>query len=191
MPLKEPYLKEKNKKNYSLVLDLDETLIHFKLNANEKGEGILKLRPGIFTFLDKISEFYEIILFTESSEDYIKLMLMAFNNEKNKQYFDFILNRKHALIEGNDFIKDLNRLGRPLNKTIIIDNLQQNFKLQKENGIMIKPFWGEDNEDTALFALNDILTKIVIEFGDVRKGIIKYKDDILSKVSSTVSRNNF
>ena len=51
---------------------------------------------------------------------------MAFNNEKNKQYFDFILNRKHALIEGNDFIKDLNRLGRPLNKTIIIDNLQQN-----------------------------------------------------------------
>ena len=30
-----------------------------------------------------------------------------------------------------------------------------------------------------------------MEFDDVRSGIIKYKDDILSKVSSSVSRNKF
>ena len=188
LPLKEPYLKEKNKKNYSLVLDLDETLIHFKLNANEKGEGILKLRPAIFTFLDKISEFYEIILFTEASEDYIKLMLMAFNNEKNKQYFDFILNRKHSLIEGNYFIKDLNRLGRPLNKTIIIDNLQQNFCQQKNNGILIKPFLGEDKNDTALIDLIPILINIAKDDIDVRNGLMKYRDEILTKITSNLFR---
>jgi hypothetical protein len=56
---------------------------------------------------------------------------------------------------------------------------------------MIKPFWGEDNYDTALFDLCEILKKIAIEFDDVREGIINYKDDILSKVSSSVSRNSF
>ena len=188
VPPREPYLKENNKKNYSLVLDLDETLIHFKLNANEKGEGILKLRPGIFTFLDKISEYYEIILFTEASEDYIKLMLMAFKNEKNRQYFNFILNRKYTLIEGNDFIKDLNRLGRPLNKTIIIDNLQKNFSRQKNNGILIKPFLGEDKNDTALIDLIPILINIAKDGIDTRNGLTKYRDEILTKISSNLFR---
>ena len=43
---------------------------------------------------------------------------------------------------------------------------------------MIKPFWGEDNDDVALFDLYEILKNIAVEFNDVRKGIIKYKDDM-------------
>ena len=31
--------------------------------------------------------------------------------------------------------------------------MQQNYKLQKENGIMIKSYWGEDNYDNALISL--------------------------------------
>ena len=31
--------------------------------------------------------------------------------------------------------------------------MPQNFRLQKENGIMIKAFWGEDVYDIALFEL--------------------------------------
>ena len=113
---------------------------------------------------------------------------MAFNNEKNKQYFDFILNRKHALIEGNYFIKDLNRLGRPLNKTIIIDNLQQNFCQQKNNGILIKPFLGEDKNDTALIDLIPILINIAKDDIDVRNGLMKYRDEILTKITSNLFR---
>ena len=64
--------------------------------------------------------------------------------------------------------------------------MPQNFSLQKENGIMIKPFWGEDIYDTALFELIPILINIAKDGGDVRKGLIKYKDDIFKKVSSTI-----
>ena len=75
-----------------------------------------------------------------------------------------------------------------MNKLIIVDNLPQNFRLQKENGIMIKPFWGEDKYDTALYELGIILNKIANEFYDTRKGINKYRNVILSKVSSSFSR---
>ena len=75
-----------------------------------------------------------------------------------------------------------------MNKLIIVDNLPQNFRLQKENGIMIKPFWGEDVYDTVLYELGVILNKIANEFYDTRKGIIKYKNEILSKVSSCFSK---
>ena len=50
-------------------------------------------------------------------------------------------------------IKDISRLGRDLSKIIIVDNMPQNFRLQTENGIFIKTFYGEDTNDTALIEL--------------------------------------
>ena len=185
-----PYLLTKNKKKYSLILDLDETLIHFKVNHNENDEGVLKLRPGVFTFLEKVGEFYEIILFSEASEEYTLLMLEAFKNKNNKKFFDYKLYRKHCIIIGQDFIKDLSRIGRPLDKTIIIDNLAQNFKMQKNNGIVIKPFLGEDHNDQALIDLIPILVNIARDEIDVRNGLMKYRDEILTKISSNLFRRN-
>ena len=186
-----PYIRAPSKKNYTLILDLDETLIHFNVNYNENDEGVLKLRPGVFTFLEKIKEFYEIILFTEASEAYTKLMMEAFNNNKNnKNYFDFKLYRQHAIIIGKDFIKDLSRIGRPLDKTIIIDNISQNFKLQKNHGILIKPFLGEDQNDQALLDLIPILTNIARDEIDVKNGLMKYRDEIITKISSNLFRRN-
>jgi len=61
--------------------------------------------------------------------------------------------------------------------------MSQKFRLQKENGIIIKAFWGEDIFDTALIELIPILVNIAKDGGDVRKGLIKYKDDIFRKVT--------
>ena len=55
---------------------------------------------------------------------------------------------------------------------------------------MIKPFWGEDNYDTALFDLIPILVNIAKDGGDIRKGLVKYKEDILKKISSSISKEN-
>jgi CTD small phosphatase-like protein 2 len=46
-------------------------------------------------------------------------------------------------------IKDLDKLGRSLETTIIVDNLAENFLLQKDNGIFIST-WHEDGDDTEL-----------------------------------------
>ena len=183
-----PYVRTKNNKEFSLVLDLDETLVHFKDKLDVEGSGVLRIRPGVNEFLDEVGKYYELILFTTATQDYADLLIDAI--EEDKIYFDHRLYREHAVIIDNDFVKDLNRIGRPLDKIIIVDNMPQNFKLQKENGIMIKPFWGEDSYDTALYELITILVNIAKEGGDIRIGLEKYKDDILKKVSSCISMEN-
>jgi CTD small phosphatase-like protein 2 len=53
-------------------------------------------------------------------------------------------------------VKDLSKIGRPLEKTIIIDNIADNFILQKDNGIFIKS-WYDDPKDTELRELIPLL----------------------------------
>ena len=182
-----PYITKPNSKKYSLVLDLDETLIHFKVNHTHNDEGVLKLRPGINTFLEIIKDYYEIILFTEASEAYTELIMEAFN--KNN-FFEYKFYRQHTIIIGQDFVKDLQRIGRPLEKIIIIDNIAQNFRMQKNNGILIKPFYGEDQNDQALIDLIPILINIAKDNIDTRNGLVKYRDEIMTKITSNLFRRN-
>ena len=176
-----PYLRTKNNKNYSLVLDLDETLIHFK-PGNTEEDGVVMIRPGVPEFLEEVGKYYELILFTTSTQEYADLLIDAI--EEDKIYFDHRLYREHAIIIDNEFVKDLTKIGRPLDKIIIIDDMPQNFKLQKENGIIIRPFWGEDYNDVALYNLIPILKNIAEGGGDVRVGINKYKNEILKNITS-------
>ena len=162
-------------------------MIHFKVNHSHNDEGVLKLRPGIGTFLEVIREYYEIILFTEASEAYTELIMEAFN--KNN-FFDFKLFRQHTIIIGQDFVKDLQRIGRPLDRIIIIDNMAQNFRMQKFNGILIKPFYGEDQNDRALIDLIPILINISKDNLDTRNGLVKYRDEIVTKITSNLFRRN-
>ena len=184
-----PYIKTKNRKPYSLILDLDETLVHFKVNSEDDSEGVLQIRPGVIPFLELVSKFYELIIFTAATQDYGDLLIDAI--EENNVYFEHRFYRQHTVIMGNDFIKDLTRVGRPLDKIIIVDNMPQNFRLQKENGINIKAFWGEDVNDNALEELGKILVNIARDGGDVRIGLEKYRDEIVKNVTSNISRNNY
>ena len=183
-----PYLHTINNKPYSLILDLDETLVHFKVNPENESEGVLKVRPGVMEFLEAVDKYYELIIFTCATQDYANLLIDAI--EENKIYFEHRLYRQHTVIIDNDFVKDLTRIGRPLDKIAIVDNMPQNFRLQKENGINIKAFWGEDIYDTALINLSPILINIAEEGGDIRKGLEKYRDEIVEKVTSNISKNN-
>ena len=181
-----PYLKNKCPKKFSLVLDLDETLISFKLETNEENKGTIRFRPYLDSFLQKVREKYEIIVFTSGTQDYADPLEDAI--EQDEKYFDARLYRQHTIACGKDIVKDISRIGRPLDKIIIVENMPQNYRLQKENGILIKSFYGEDIYDTALLSLGDILMRIEHEFDDVRKGIAKYKNEILNKVSTNLSK---
>ena len=182
------FIKKKPLKQITLVLDLDETLMSFVYTSNNKKEGISRLRPFLYNFLNLVKEYYEIITFTAATQRYADPILDAIEIKKGK-YFNYRLYRNHCSIINNSFVKDISLIGRDLNKMIIVDNMQQNFKLQKENGILISSFWGEDSNDKALLQLGRILVTIATDMIDknynidIRDLITKYKDDILKNVS--------
>ena len=180
-----PYIKTKNIKKYSLVLDLEETLLHFNKNSKNNKEGFIDIRPGTLKFLDDISQFYELIVFNEGEKKFTDFLIDTL--EENKIYFEHRFYREHIIIDNNDIVKDLVRIGRSLDKILIVDNMKQNFKLQKDNGILIKSFYGKDDysgrADTILEELAKILIKIAQEGGDLRKSIFKYKNEIVNKIT--------
>ena len=180
--LKVPYLTKQNEKKFSLVLDLDETLIYLNRDSTDSESATLKLRPGIYSFLEKMKEYCEIILFSEAEQEYVDLIVDSI--EAKNKYFDYKLYKQHTVFMKNKYLKDLSRIGRPLNKIIIVDNKQPCFQYQRENRIYIKPFWGEDINDNSLLELKEILIEIFEEEGDidVRDEIIKHKKDIITKV---------
>lgn len=55
---------------YTLVLDLDETLVHF-----EAAERKFRLRPGCLAFLRTLAPLFEIVVFTAASQDYADFIL--------------------------------------------------------------------------------------------------------------------
>jgi len=56
-------------------------------------------------------------------------------------------------------LKDISRLNRDLNLTLIVDNFQENFSLQKENGIHIRGWYG-DTTDRVLETLESLLLEM-------------------------------
>ena len=174
-----------NKKKYTLLISLDGTLIHFKIDNKNKNnnKGIIQLRPGLNEFLSDIKPYYEIIAFSNGDKKYTDLLINSL--DKNKIFFENKLYREHCIIMNNDFVKDISKLGKDLSKIIIVDNLVQNYRLNLENGINIKSFNGEIN-DKILKELGKILIKIAKFGGDIRRGISYYKDDIINKVSSNI-----
>ena len=57
-----------SKKEYTLILDLDETLVHCE--DEETDDSRLNIRPDCHEFLKKVSQFYEVIIFTASLQEY-------------------------------------------------------------------------------------------------------------------------
>jgi len=83
-------------------------------------------------------------------------------------------------------VKDLSLLGRDLNRTIIIDNISDNFILQPENGIFIST-WYDDMSDNFLEEISPLLIEVVEKkCPDVKKALRSYRDQILRQISNGV-----
>ena len=165
-----PFIVSPPKKKYTLVLDLDETLIHlrqkkdvinikndvnikinntsdyFSDNYDRNGNKyLLQFRIGLFSFLTILKPFYEIISFTSATREYADVIINEI--EKSRKYFDHKFYREHTVIYKDTFVKDISRIGRDMSKIIIIDNNERNFVLNKENGIKIAPYYGDDDNN--------------------------------------------
>ena len=169
-----PYLPEINPKfKYTLVLDIDETIIHYFFTYIN---GMFFVRPYVYEFLNELKNYYEIVTFTAGTKDYADNILNLV--DINDNLIKYRLYRHHTTIMGCNVFKDLMRLGRDMSKIIIIDNLKDNFKLQPNNGLFIKT-WTSDINDNQLFDLQKILRDIaVFNVDDVRPVIEKINDYI-------------
>ena len=67
---------------YTLVLDLDETLIHATGNSNVLEECIINTRPGAKCFVEEMSKYYELVIFTAGTKDYADYALKYIDPEE-------------------------------------------------------------------------------------------------------------
>ena len=182
-PINSPY-------TYTLVLDLDETLIHYKTEISQNYENpkknMLILRPDLILFLKEMKKIYELVLFSYATYEYIEKILKII--ESKEKFFDYILDRRHITYENGSYIKNLSLIGRDLKNVIIIDDKPQVFKMHKENGIFIKPFYGDCyNNKNILKNLINILKEIrkdVEITGDIRKSIQKKNHEIFTQITT-------
>jgi Dullard-like phosphatase family protein len=161
-------------KIFTLVVDLDETLVHY---VEEESRAYVQVRPYADYFLTEMGKYFEIVIFTAAAEDYADIVLDGL--DKNNS-IDYKLYRKHTEQINGVFIKDLSKLGRDINKVVIIDNNKDNFSLQPENGLHICSFLGDQNDDE-LYLLCDDLMKIVKGNKKDLRPAVKEIDAIMKK----------
>lgn len=101
-----------------------------------------------------MSKYYEIVIFTAASQDYADFILDVLDSEKT--FLSHRLYRQHTQYDDGVYVKDLSILGRDLSKTIIIDNIKENFERQERNGIEILS-WTSDPHDRELDKLQIFL----------------------------------
>ena len=134
-----PFLPQYFHKEYTLVLDLDETLGHC---ISRK----FLLRPGVHQFINEMFNHYELVLFTAASREYAD---WAMELVDPTGLIKLRLYRQH-IVDGS--IKDLSMIGRDINKILLIDNFSRSFEKQPDNGIEITSWVGDQN-DKQLFNL--------------------------------------
>lgn len=162
---------KKDKSKMTLVLDLDETLVHcsedltkpcdFKTPIKFTGGDVINfgvtIRPKAIEFLELMSEYFEIVIFTASHACYANIILNILDPEN--QFITYRMFRDSCIeTEERIFIKDLRIFGnRNFEDLVIVDNACYSYCFQLENGVPIVPYF-TGKSDTELVELAAFLT---------------------------------
>jgi len=170
-----------NKK--TLVLDLDETLVHSSFKPIQGADFVIPVeiddqvhqvyvlkRPGVDQFMKRMGDLYEIVVFTASLAKYADPVLDLLDKHKVVKARLF---REACVNHKGNYVKDLNRLGRDIKRTIIIDNSPASYMFNPENAVPVES-WFDDPNDTELFSLCGILERLA-KVEDVQEAIAKHQ----------------
>lgn len=160
-----PQIREDEGKK-TLVLDLDETLVHssfkpvsyydFSIAVEVEGKlcnvYVIK-RPGVDQFLQAMAKVFEVVVFTASLRKYADPLLDILDQDR------IIRHRRYRescrQMEGG-LVKDLAMLGRDLSKVLIVDNSPHSYILQPANAIPIGTFIDDQRDRQLLDLIPDL-----------------------------------
>ncbi|KAJ3009509.1 UNVERIFIED_CONTAM: hypothetical protein HDU68_002636 [Siphonaria sp. JEL0065] len=166
LPLQHP--RDAGKK--CLILDLDEAMVHssfkpvpdadFIVSVNFKGKFhnvyVLK-RPHLDGFLEALGREFEVVCFTASTRNYADPVLDLL--DPGRRIFRHRLFREHCVFYKGVYVKDLTRLGRPMEDCIIMDNSPLAYAFQPENAVPCQS-WYNNQEDTELLELQTTILNL-------------------------------
>jgi len=157
-------------KRKTLILDLDETLVHstikpvthHHLTVDVMIDGLnctfyVIKRPHVDLFLKKVSEWFDVVIFTASMQQYADPLI---NQLDPSNFVGGRLFRESCLAKEGNFIKDLSHIQQDLTSTIIIDNSPIAYSHNKENAIPIDNWMGDNPSDDALLNMLPFLNAL-------------------------------
>lgn len=160
-----------SKQKKTLILDLDETLVHSLSRGTRMSGGHMvevKLKDQVATlyyvhkrpycdlFLKQVSKWFNLVIFTASVQEYADPVIDWLESER--KYFDARYYRDHCTLrDSQGYIKDLAKVDKNLNNAIIIDNSPISYALHENNAILVEG-WINDPTDTDLLSLIPLLS---------------------------------
>ncbi|KAH7356551.1 NLI interacting factor-like phosphatase-domain-containing protein [Rhexocercosporidium sp. MPI-PUGE-AT-0058] len=165
----------------TLILDLDETLIHSMAKGGRMSTGHMvevKLntvvgaggnsvpgpqhpilyyvhkRPHCDDFLRRICKWYNLVIFTASVQEYADPVIDFLETER--KFFSGRYYRQHCTYRHGAFIKDLSSVEPDLSKVMILDNSPLSYMFHQDNAIPIEG-WISDPTDNDLMHLVPLL----------------------------------
>ncbi|KAJ4460882.1 putative Carboxy-terminal domain RNA polymerase II polypeptide A small phosphatase 1 [Paratrimastix pyriformis] len=147
----------------TLVLDLDETLVHSSFKPMSNADFVISVeieehthliyvakRPGVDHFLERLSSCYEIVVFTASLAKYANPLLDLLDPRHMVRTRLF---RESCCWHEGNYVKDLSNMGRDMRSIIIIDNSPASYIFQPQNAIPVTSWYAVEPGDRALYDL--------------------------------------
>ena len=155
----------------TLVLDLDETLVHASVSPTPKDDFAFSFLFGGAThtmyvrrrpFLDKFLDWlragpWEVVIFTASVKAYADKLLDSL--DPTNDLFTHRMYREHCTPLDGCFTKDLRLLGREMSQILLVENSPLSYCFQPGNAILV-PTWVSDDTDTELLTLMPLLDEL-------------------------------